>query len=64
MVCATWVFHIAVLTGKKHNLKVENDVLFFLAIPEEHSLGTSLSENSEELFQRVSEESRYTGIFA
>lgn len=64
MVCATWAFHIAVLTGKKHNLKVENDVLFFLAITEEHSLGTSLSESSEELFQRVSEEPGYTGIFA
>lgn len=29
VVCAPWVFHIAVFTGKKHNLKVENDVLFF-----------------------------------
>lgn len=37
VVCAPWVFHIAVLTGKKHNLKVENDALFlllFLAITE------------------------------
>ena len=68
MVCATWVLHIAVLTWKKYNLKVQNDVVFLKCF-----FGGPLlrSIDWEPAFHRalrncskgLSEEPGYTGTF-
>ena len=50
------------LTKKTHNLKAVSYALF-QDLTEDYSLGDSLSDSSEELFQRGKEESGYIGVF-
>ena len=51
-------------TKTTHNLKVESSVLFSDPPLRTHSPGFSLSESSEELFQRSKGGPVYTGVLA